>query len=1193
MKYSDFIEVNESFQTSINLEYDLNKLDKVNSYIPTEQSVRIIGSFLRTYYFNNESQNRATVLIGPYGRGKSHLLLVLTALTSMDVFGSYDYTVKQAKETQEELCRKIANIDEKVGALAKAVNESGIRALPIIINSNTTDINQAFLAAVKNALERAGLEDLLPKTYFDAAIEILDRWLSDYPDVVSQLSIELKKEKKSIESLYLGLKQFNQEAYYDFCNIYPLVAAGTHFNPLSNMDVVKLYTAVVNALCEQTKYTGINIIFDEFSKFLESNLDASKMLNFKIIQDMAEAATRSGKEQIHFTCITHKDILDYSSSDSFKTVEGRFNKIRYVASSEQSYELISNAIPKKESFDAFQVENKGAFDRVSQVVSIVNVFEELSPESFEKKVLKGCFPLAPLTSFSLLHISELVGQNERTLFTFLAKKDAYSLPEFLCKDYLSAEFVTVDTIYDYFQGLLKKEVFNAAVHSVWAKTDTALRQISNDDQRKILKAIAIIYMIKDERFRAIPAHIKAALLMEDETFSKASLALQKTHVLSQRDSSEYVLLTANGVDVQKNVENYVNSKITRISCGELLESRFSMGYVIPREYNDRYSMLRYFKRVFMDATVLLNYMSGEQLLHDYPADGLIIYVLSDNDDIKAIIDHISTYYDTPEIIVCISFYKYDFEDQLKRILAIQQLMKTNLANDPHYLEEIEYFEEDIAKQIRSAIDEAYAPTSKYSKYYNSRGQLEVYRQADLNQIVTRICLERYSKTPVINNEMVNKKTLNSQNLKGRNLAVDWVLQWSQDTEIPCMSGYGPEVSIFKSMYVHTGLDKSEKVQDPGICEVLSLIGEFVDSSEYERKSFREIYRVLESSPYGMRKGIIPLFMAYVLRKYRDVLAIYFKGREIELNASVLSAINDNSDDYTLQVEPGTIEREEYLSTLEELFREHVDLGYAGTNRIFAIVKSMQTWMRSLPEYTKKFTQFYHNGTLIRVDNSTKLIRNDLLKFDINAREMLFESWKERLSANGEYTECAAEIKRVKELLDMHIVDFRESLRAYLIAMFMPGYTGTLSKAMKLWYEKLPDSTKQHVFDTETNALLVLAEKWNSYDDQRLLNDMSMLFVSMAIEDWTDQLSDQFKKILESTLERVNTFVEVKNEKSECKLSIVLPEAKIERSFSDAEISPLGRTALSNLRAVLDEYNYAIEPDEQLAIIAKLIRDVIK
>ena len=50
MKYSKLIEVNEGFQTSVNLEYDLNKTSKIRSYIPTEQSVKVLGSFLRSYY---------------------------------------------------------------------------------------------------------------------------------------------------------------------------------------------------------------------------------------------------------------------------------------------------------------------------------------------------------------------------------------------------------------------------------------------------------------------------------------------------------------------------------------------------------------------------------------------------------------------------------------------------------------------------------------------------------------------------------------------------------------------------------------------------------------------------------------------------------------------------------------------------------------------------------------------------------------------------------------------------------------------------------------------------------------------------------------------------------------------------------------------------------------------------------------
>ena len=80
----DIISIASGFQSSVNLEYDLNKIEKIEGYIPTEQSVSILGRFLHSYYYNSDPQGRAVVLIGPYGRGKSHLLLVLSALTSLD-----------------------------------------------------------------------------------------------------------------------------------------------------------------------------------------------------------------------------------------------------------------------------------------------------------------------------------------------------------------------------------------------------------------------------------------------------------------------------------------------------------------------------------------------------------------------------------------------------------------------------------------------------------------------------------------------------------------------------------------------------------------------------------------------------------------------------------------------------------------------------------------------------------------------------------------------------------------------------------------------------------------------------------------------------------------------------------------------------------------------------------------------------
>lgn len=565
MFYSELIDTNQGFQASVNLELDLNRKDKIKGYIPTQQSVKVLGELLRSYYYSTESQNRARVLIGPYGRGKSHLLLVLIALTSMDVYSSMDYTVEEAKVMQNDLCFKIASVNAEVGALAKAVVDAGVRTLPVIINSNSRDINQALLIAINNALEISGLQHLLPSTYFDAAIEVIDKWEKDVPEAYEKFAQILKDEKTSVESVRIGLSRFEEEKYALFCEIYPSIAAGMRFNPLMNMDVVKLYSSVVDALASQTDYCGINIVFDEFSKFLESNLEKSQMYNLKIIQDLAEVASRSGKKQIHFTCITHKDILEYSSSDSFKTVEGRFSKIYFVASSEQNYELISNAIVKRDGYSNFVMEHKETFSEMINIASRANVFKELSEDSFEEKVVYGCFPLAPLTVYSLIKISELVGQNERTLFTFLANRGANTLGEFLDMNHDGVEFVTIDIIYNYFEELFKKEVFNVSIHSYWAKADAAIRQISDINQMRIIKAIAVINMMKDGMIKAIPSHIKAALLMDDISFSKASSELQRNHILSQRDSSEFVMLTANGVDVQKNISNLIASKALKVN----------------------------------------------------------------------------------------------------------------------------------------------------------------------------------------------------------------------------------------------------------------------------------------------------------------------------------------------------------------------------------------------------------------------------------------------------------------------------------------------------------------------------------------------------------------------------------------------------------------------------------------------------
>ena len=81
MQLRDYVKFNSDFRDSVNLYLDLNKTDKIKSYIPTKSSVDILEQYLDAVL---ENKQHSTLLIGPYGKGKSHLLLMLLATLTLE-----------------------------------------------------------------------------------------------------------------------------------------------------------------------------------------------------------------------------------------------------------------------------------------------------------------------------------------------------------------------------------------------------------------------------------------------------------------------------------------------------------------------------------------------------------------------------------------------------------------------------------------------------------------------------------------------------------------------------------------------------------------------------------------------------------------------------------------------------------------------------------------------------------------------------------------------------------------------------------------------------------------------------------------------------------------------------------------------------------------------------------------------------
>ena len=148
----------------------------------------------------------------------------------------------------------------------------------------------------------------------------------------------------------------------------------------------------------------------------------------KILQDMCELADSRKEEQMYLTFVAHKSIHEYVKSidsemiQAFRGVEGRLKEIRFVVSSQNNYELIEHALHKKEGFYTSEIQKRA--EASYQLACFSHLFEK---EDFNQIVAKGCYPLTPVCAYALLNISEKIGQNERTVFTFLAGNEPGSL----------------------------------------------------------------------------------------------------------------------------------------------------------------------------------------------------------------------------------------------------------------------------------------------------------------------------------------------------------------------------------------------------------------------------------------------------------------------------------------------------------------------------------------------------------------------------------------------------------------------------------------------------------------------------------------------------------------------------------------------------------------------------------------------
>jgi len=347
-------------------------------------------------------------------QGKSHIGLILA---------NY-FTSPSWNEKLDPVFEKIKGKDPASG---KFIVDRRNTERPYLVVLCTGGVYETFertlIANLHEAIKRDKITDFVPSTAFSEINEKIDIWEKEYPSVFKNFQRILEGRGQTLEIFKDRLlKQFDEEAYRIFCEIHPRVTGGTDFIPYYSKEPSKVFQELIKKLRKESEYQGIVVIFDEFGKHLEqiaSNPNSDESLR---IQNFAQYVKRSGEDQCFFIAIVHRSLRDYAegkmSYEEWKKVSGRFEELNLTGIDEGIEELLDTIIIQPTEPEAnglwYKVGSSTEWEELYEMILKLGLYPGKDRNWIFDKIIEGSYPLNPIASFSLIRLSEAIGQYHRT-----------------------------------------------------------------------------------------------------------------------------------------------------------------------------------------------------------------------------------------------------------------------------------------------------------------------------------------------------------------------------------------------------------------------------------------------------------------------------------------------------------------------------------------------------------------------------------------------------------------------------------------------------------------------------------------------------------------------------------------------------------------------------------------------------------
>ena len=825
MQLKDLFQVKSRFYRSVQIELD----ESLDDYILTQTGLKIlrrIGEAL-----NHSFSARAWTITGPYGSGKSAFIVYLKLL-----FG-----------------------DRK--------NVSVVKARSLL---KTTDINSYKKLFQTNKF-------LKSKKGFCHALVSAGR---------ERIEVAILKGLQSGLKDFYGSKKTNLLSQVD-----SLIAKSERGQYPSTDSVVRLCEEVTSAIVKSNG-SGLLLVIDELGKCLEAAAMNPESDIF-VLQKLAESASRSQKTPFLLFTVLHQSFdryanrLDSEKRNEWSKVQGRFEDVSFVDSSDQVFKLISAAIVHRRS----SLKTDKVF---SPLAHVLKGDHHRSSKAF-LDLLKHCLPLHPLTTMILVPLfRSKLSQNERGLFAFLTSTEPGGFSDFLARTKAEDELplYTLTHLHDYLTASYGTALFTQANGKKWVEIDNALSRSIDDLERKVIKVVGVLNLFSESLGFPINEETVVCALAGTQNSKAVQEALnnlcKKSVIIYRKYSHSYVLWGGSDIDIEKKVQETKNSRASAINIAEALNRLFPLRPRIAKRHLYEKGTLRYFKAYYADFENL-----GTELQKPIEdGDGQLIFILNTSSAVVKAKDVQKKLLEAPQevsnrTLIGVANDAERFVSMFSELLSLQHVRKNTpeLQGDPIALREIEARLIQIERTVDESIDELFfnGGSVNWLDAVAIEGNIS---KKEMSKWISDICDRVYSLTPVLKNELINRNRMSSTSMSARRVLLNAMLEGANKRNLG-IEGYPPEFSMYQSVLKSSGIhtessDGWKFTADPHDLKpswrpLWRTIDRHLTDNESRRVPVTELFSLIQKPPLGLKEGVLPVIFTAILKAYDSEIALFETG----------------------------------------------------------------------------------------------------------------------------------------------------------------------------------------------------------------------------------------------------------------------------------------------------------------------------